>query len=145
MQFIGRYYHALEQKGRLSIPALFRQQLGEGATVTQGLDGCLFMFPPEQWVKISAKASELPFTQKAAREWIRLLAHNATAVQFDKLGRIRLPDYLIDQAKLKKQVVIAGSLSHIEIWDQNTYHQNLDDLNSRAEAIAEQVGTLTQQ
>jgi MraZ protein len=139
MYLIGRYYHALEQKGRLSIPASFRKQLGDSAILTLGLEGCLFMFAAPNWQQVALEATKLPFTQKKARDWIRLLANNAKQVEFDPLGRILIPDYLRQYAKLQKHVSIVGSLNRLEIWDQSLYHQYLDELQQHPESIAESI------
>jgi MraZ protein len=139
MQFIGRYYHALEQKGRLSIPSTFRNTLGESAIITLGLDGGLFLFAPGEWQKIVEKTNEFAFTRKNARDWIRLLSNNAVEVSFDRLGRILIPEYLREKARLIKDVVVVGSLERIEIWDQKAYHAYLEHIESEAEAIAESL------
>lgn len=139
MQFIGRYYHALEQKGRLSIPTSFRNKLGESAIITLGLDGGLFLFALGDWEKIVAKTGELAFTKKNARDWIRLLSNNAIEVSFDRLGRILIPEYLREKAKLNKDVVVVGSLERVEIWDQKAYHSYLDTIEGEKEAIAESL------
>jgi len=137
--FIGRYYHALEQKGRLSVPTSFRQGLMPQAVVTRGLDGCLFLIAESEWEVLSARSASLPLNQKAARDWLRLLANNAAVVTFDRLGRILIPDYLRETAGLTKQVVVVGSLTRVEIWDQARYHRYLKDIESRAETIAENL------
>lgn len=142
-QFIGRYYHALEQKGRLSIPAKFRQKLGNGAIVTQGLETCLFMFHPKHWSLQMKQIQQLPYTSKVVRDWVRLQTHNAVEVEFDQLGRILIPEPLRQIAMLNKSIVIAGSLNQIEIWDQSNYHTYLKIIQSKADDIAEKIGRLT--
>lgn len=139
MQFIGRFYHALEQKGRLSIPTSFRSQLGETVVVTAGLDGCLFLFDKENWQEVVAEATHLPLTQKTARDWTRYLAGNASEVAFDNLGRILIPEHLRTSAHLTKNTVVVGSLKRIEIWDQESYHEYLKDVDSRIENLAESL------
>jgi MraZ protein len=139
MKLIGRYYHALEQKGRVSIPPSIRCELGETAILTRGLDGCLFLFSIQDWGKTVSETLDLPLTQKVARDWVRLMANNATEVNFDNLNRILIPQYLREAAKLTKDVVLVGSLNRVEIWDQKTYHLYLETLEASAEAIAEKV------
>ena len=141
IRFIGRYYHALEQKGRVSIPAVFRDQLGSSAVITRGLDGCLFLFAKKNWARVAAEASTLPLTQKQARAWVRLLANNASEVAFDPLGRILVPDYLRTAAHLIKDIAVVGSLTHIEMWDRDTYHTYLKNIEAQAETIAESLIT----
>ena len=140
-QFIGRFYHALEQKGRVSIPVSFRQYLKSGGVITRGLDGCLFLFPQVTWDELVSGALNSPLTQKRARDWVRLLANSAVPVKLDNLGRLLIPEYLIELAMLKKQVVVVGSLNRIEVWDQTQYHHYMKELDTNAEAIAESVGS----
>jgi len=140
VNFIGRYYHALEQKGRLSIPKLFREKMAGSAVLTHGLDGCLFIFPLSGWTTVIESAGNLPFTRKNARDWVRLLANNAVEVTFDRLGRILIPDHLQAVAALDKDVVIVGSLNRLEIWDRQRYHAYFDNISKEAESIAERIG-----
>lgn len=142
MQLIGRYYHALEQKGRLSIPKSFRSQLGSSGIITLGLEKSLFLFAKKNWQQVALEATNLPFTQKKARDWVRLLSNNAQEVNFDSLGRIQIPDYLRDYANLSKRTCVVGSLNRIEIWDQNTYHHYIDHLQKNPEAIAESISQI---
>jgi len=139
MTYIGRYYHALEQKGRLSIPVSFRSKLGKKAIVTLGLDGCLFLFDEQTWQDTVTETAEGPMTKKNARDWSRYLANNAEEVEYDAQGRILLSEHARLAAKLTKDVVVVGSLNRIEIWDRDTYHLYLADLEKRAESIAESI------
>ena len=123
--FTGRYYHNLETKGRLAIPTSFRAELKSGI-ITGGLDGCLFLFPELYWQKLSKKLASLPLTQLAARQMVRLMVQSAVPLELDSQGRTLIPSYLLEQAHLKKQVVIAGALTRVELWDKDLYHQHLD-------------------
>lgn len=124
--FIGHYYHSIEAKGRLAIPASFRSQLDSGGVVTWGLDGCLFLFPNSYWQKLSEKLASLPMTNPQARNLTRLLVQSASDLSLDTQGRTLIPEHLRKTANLKKQVVVAGSLNRIEIWDRDNYHMHLD-------------------
>jgi len=124
--FTGRYYHSIEAKGRLAIPKTFREELGSGGVITWGLDGCLFLFPASYWQKFSEKLASLSLTNPSARNLTRLLVQSAQDLDLDHQGRTLIPDYLRQQANLKKQVVVAGSLTRVEIWDREMYHQHLD-------------------
>ncbi len=124
--FTGLYYHRLEAKGRLAIPTSFREELASGGVITWGLDGCLFLFPSSYWQKFSEKLASLPLTNQTARNLTRLLVQSAVNLDLDGQGRTLIPEYLRKQANLKKQVVVAGSLTRIEIWDQDDYHKHLD-------------------
>lgn len=136
---IGKYYHTLEHKGRLAIPATFRKTLGSKILLTRGLDGCLFLLPQETWGKITLDLRGSPLTKQDTRRFIRLMAHDAAYVKYDPQGRILIPQVLKDIAKLKNKVVIAGSLDWVEIWDQDLYHQKLDKDQDQAELVAERL------
>jgi MraZ protein len=139
MYFIGRHYHALEQKGRLAIPHEYRRQLGTKAILTHGLDGCLFLFSQDHWHSLMEETARLPLTQKRSREWVRLLTNNASLVNFDSQGRILIPEHLISFAQLTKDVVIVGSLNRLEIWDRDYYHHYMEKLSQRADEVAESL------
>ncbi|NMA29618.1 MAG: division/cell wall cluster transcriptional repressor MraZ [Candidatus Pacebacteria bacterium] len=135
---IGKFYHNLEGNGRISLPKRFRN-ISKSWIVTRGLDGCLFLLKEENFQNELNKITKLGFSKKANRDLVRLMTNEAKELTPDKNGRINLPDYLIDFAQLKKSLVIVGSLNRLEIWDQERYHQYLDQLESKAEDIAEQA------
>lgn len=124
--YIGRHYFSLEAKGRLAIPAGYREKLTSGGVITIGLDGCLFLFPNSYWLELSEKLANLPLTNQPARQFTRLLVQSAVEMELDSQGRTLIPDYLRESASLKKQVVIAGALTRIEIWDREAYHRHLN-------------------
>ena len=124
--FTSRFYHTLEAKGRLAIPAVFREKLTSGGVITIGLDGCLFLFPNSYWQELCSKLAALPLTNQAGRRFTRLLVQSAVDLALDSQGRTSIPDFLKESASLKKQVVIAGALERIEIWDRDRYHRHLN-------------------
>jgi MraZ protein len=136
--YVGRYYHQLENAGRLSLPKAFRDQSATWV-VTRGLDGSLFVFGKDEFAETIAKSSTRSLTSKTQRHFWRLLANDAVEVQPDKLGRIQLPEYLLAAAGLTKQVVITGSVEYIEIWDMDRYHSFRENLDPQAEDIAEEL------
>lgn len=136
--FIGRYYHHLEEKGRLSLPKEFRTQ-HQNWVITRGLEGGLFLLPFDEFNKQLELISGNTFIKKNQRDMTRLLTNDAREVKPDSLGRITLPEYLIQQAELKKQVVIIGSFHYIEIWDQEKYHQYLAKIEPQSEKLAESI------
>ena len=137
MDFIGHYYHALEQKGRIAIPSVFRGKIGNKAIITRGLEECLFVFPINIWKQTVGEVPIHPFGKKIDREWIRLVTHNAQESSFDNQGRILISDHLIKFAKLEKDCVIAGSVNYLEIWDRGIYHTYMESLASKTEEIVE--------
>ena len=128
--FIGKFEHRLEEKGRLSIPKKFRSQLAAGAILSQGLDGCLFMYPVARWEQLINKLSQLPLTRSDARSFTRVLAYGAVEVEIDKLGRILIPDYLRQFAELKDICVVAGAVDRGGIWSQERFFTYLKQINS---------------
>lgn len=137
--FIGQHEHHLEEKGRLSIPKKFRSQLAAGAILSQGLDGCLFLYPKTIWEQLISKLSQLPLTKIDARDFTRSLSYAAVEVDIDRLGRILIPDYLKNFAGLKQSCVLAGAIERIEIWDKSKFVDYISKVNSQAETIAEKL------
>ncbi len=134
--FIGKYYHKLEDNGRVSLPKKFRDE-HKAWVITRGLDGSLFLFKAEDFEAEIAKLEARTFTKKINRDFIRLMTNEAQLVNNDSNGRVQLPEYLIQLAKLEKEVVIVGSHSRVEIWNRETYHTYVDSIESQAEEIAE--------
>lgn len=133
--FIGTYYHTLESQNRVSVPKNFRSDLTHGSVITQGLDGCLFIFTADSWSLFLDKLQSLPLTSKTARDFLRLMTYNAAPVELDKLGRTHLPDNLITLSGIKKEVVFAGALTRVEVWAKDRYHAYVDSLSGQESEI----------
>ena len=138
---IGEYHHNIDEKGRLTIPSKFREEIGEQFIVTRGLDGCLFAYSTHEWNKIVTKLNTLPFTKKDARTFTRFFLSGATDCEFDKQGRINISKNLIDYAGLKKECAIIGVNDRLEIWDleklNNIYESDIEKLDDIAENLFE--------
>ncbi len=134
---IGQYNYNLDPKKRLTIPTKFRSVLSEGAVITRGIDGCLFLYPQKQWNELADKLSKLPLSQSNARSFARVMLAGAMDVKVDSLGRILIPDYLKEYASLNKSVVIAGLYDRIEIWDENAWKKYGQTTNTQVESMAE--------
>jgi len=127
--FIGEYTHTIDKKKRLAIPSKFRKDLGKGAVITRGIDNCLVIYPLQAWKEMSDKLGKLPASQLEARGFARIMLAGATAVDFDTLGRILVPEYLKTYASLQKSVVIIGLYNRLEVWDETrwqTYKTNAE-------------------
>jgi MraZ protein len=137
--FMGEYSHSIDAKGRLIMPAKYREQLGSEFVVTKGLDGCLFVYPQEEWQSIETKFREVPLTTKDARKFSRFFFAGAAACVIDKQGRILLPSVLREFAGLEKDVVLVGVLNRIEIWDKAKWEETngYDDMDEIAEHMAD--------
>lgn len=137
--FMGEYNHSIDAKGRLIVPAKFREQLGETFVVTKGLDSCLFVYPNSEWELIQQKFHEMPSTSKDARMFARFFFAGAAECEVDKQGRILLPKPLLDHAHLEKDVVLAGVMNRVEIWDSAAWADGttFDDMDEVAERMAD--------
>lgn len=118
---MGEYEHSLDNKGRLIIPARFREGLGSPFVVTRGLDNCLFAFAREDWSALEQKLRSLPMTKGDARAFVRFLFSGATECELDKQGRIVLPGNLREYAGIAKDVVVIGVSNRVEIWDKGRW------------------------
>lgn len=137
--FMGEYSHNIDAKGRMIVPSKFREQLGDEFVVTKGLDGCLFVYPNEEWQNIEEKFRNVPLTSKDARKFSRFFFAGATTCEVDKQGRILLPANLREYAGIDKEVVSVGVFSRVEIWSKDRYLENsdFDDMDEIAEHMAE--------
>lgn len=116
--FMGEYAHNIDRKGRLIMPAKFREELGEHVVVNRGLDGCLYVYTVEQWQQVYQKLSTLPSTNKDARMYQRMMLSKAAECEMDSQGRILIPSSLIALAGLEKECLIIGVANHLEIWSK---------------------------
>ncbi len=117
MLFLGEYQHSLDAKGRVILPAKFREQLEGGAFVTKLLDGCLAVWAPEEFHEVAADMQEKARRGQAERNVVRSFAAGAAEVVPDRQGRIAIPANLRAFAGLERDVVVAGVFNRIEIWD----------------------------
>lgn len=137
--FMGEYQHSLDEKGRIIVPAKFRDVLGDRCVVTRGLDQCLFLYPESEWRNVEEKLKKLPLTQRDARAFTRFFFSGATDVELDRQGRIMLPASLRSYAKLVKDVVVIGVSTRVELWAKEIWDEYLKDAESSFEAIAEKI------
>ena len=137
--FIGVYQHNLDSKGRISMPVKFRANLGSSAIVTKGLDACLFVYPKEEWQKMTDKLAQLPVSSSSARSFSRMLLSGAMELEFDKQGRAVLPSYLRDYAGLKNEIVAAGVLNRVELWDKEAWSRYSEETETNASENAEKL------
>ena len=136
---MGEFHHTIDDKGRIIIPAKFRDDLGNEFVITRGLEECLFVYPKSRWDEIISKLNSLPFTKKDARSFMRFFLSGATAIEFDKQGRINITSPLISYAGLEKDCVVVGVGDRLEIWSAekwNTFYDtNKEDLSNIAENL----------
>ncbi len=137
--FIGEYTHSLDSKSRLTIPAKFRSELGELPIVTKGLDGCLFLFPTDEWENIVEKLKNLPLGKPEVRAFTRYFLSAAAEAEVDKQGRIVVPTNLKEHAGIEKETVVVGVSSRIEIWEPLKWQEYMQSYSSSITEIAEKL------
>lgn len=140
--FIGEYKHAVDDKGRVSLPAKFRAGLASGCVVTRGLDKCLWIYSNDEWQKLAEKIADLPITQKNARSFSRLMLAGASDANLDRVGRVNLPSYLREYADIKKDVVIIGIYSRIEIWPAEVWVNFKKEMEENGSEVAETLSEI---
>lgn len=140
--FIGEYNHNIDDKGRLAVPKKFQEDLKAGLVVTKGLDNCLWVYTYESWKELATKLSKLPISSTNNRAFSRLMLAGAMDVSLDKQGRVVLPDYLRDYAKLGKKVIVTGLYDRLEIWDEVAWKSYKERTEAESGEIAEQLADL---
>jgi len=141
--FYGEYFHSIDRKGRLILPAKFREvakaNFIEKFYITRGLDKCLFMFSEEEWRSQENKFKAISFTKQQARTFNRLYFSGAAEVLPDKQGRILLQQYLKDFAHIKREVIIVGVSNRVEIWAKDEWEAFYGNSRQSFEEIAEKL------
>lgn len=132
----GEYNHSIDSKGRLIIPAKFREILGDSFVITKGLDNCLFVYPDNEWKLFEEKLRTLPLTNKNARTFMRFFLGSAVEGVLDKQGRVLISSALRDFAGLEKEVVLVGVLDRVEIWDKAKWDESNAEVEANMDDIA---------
>lgn len=136
--FIGEYLHSIDAKGRVSVPAKFREDLGPCFYITKGLDGCLFVLSAAEWARLEQKVSAMPVSK--ARGLQRFFFAGAAEVTPDKQGRILIPQPLREYAALQKDVTFLGAATRAEIWSTSKWTEFSSALTQ--DSIAEAMDML---
>jgi len=129
--FLGEYQHSLDAKGRVILPARYRDQLAEGAFVTKGRGGCLSVYTPEEFEQVASAMREQSKRGTQALSAARSFFSGAQEIRLDRQGRVALPQNLREYAGLTRDVVVAGVFSRVEIWDRERW-QELDRVGAQA-------------
>ena len=139
----GEYEHTIDRKGRMIVPAKFRQALKEHDVktlfITRGLDGCLFLFPEAEWRLAESRFKQIPFTKGEGRKFNRMLFSGAVEVAIDGLGRLLIPKSLKEFAQIKQDIVIVGVSSRMEVWAKEKWRAFYESSRQSFEEIAERV------
>ncbi|MBI3988815.1 MAG: division/cell wall cluster transcriptional repressor MraZ [candidate division NC10 bacterium] len=143
--FRGRYEHAIDDKGRLSIPARFREILAEqrqDGFILTNFNSCLVAYPLQEWHRLEEKIRPQSSFQREVLDFLRLFYSNATEVTLDNQGRILIPPELRRQAALQRAVIIVGVLNRIEIWGKERWEQFVAERSQTFEEIASKLAEL---
>ncbi len=140
--FYGEYQHTVDPKGRIIVPAKFREGLGEKFIVTKGLDNCLFAYSSKEWENLESKLRTLPFTDKDVRAFVRFFFAGASECEVDKQGRILIPQNLREYAGFEKDVYVIGVSGRVEFWDKSRWESYSGDDNISPDKIAEKMSML---
>ncbi|MGW4795321.1 division/cell wall cluster transcriptional repressor MraZ [Nonomuraea sp. NPDC004297] len=132
--FLGTHQPRLDDKGRLFLPAKYREELAEGLVITKGQERCLYVFPVEEFQRITEALSTAPVTAKAVRDYSRVFFASASDEKPDKQGRITIPQGLRQYAGLERDCVVIGANTRLEIWDAQSWDTYL---NAQEQAFAE--------
>ena len=143
--FRGRYEHTIDAKGRVSIPAKFRELLAEkkdDRLILTNFDRCLVAYPYEEWRTLEERASSLSMVKKEVKAFQRFFISGATECPIDRLGRILIPPTLREYARLEKNVVFTGMLKKFEIWSKERWLEEIKSSEENFEDISEAVAVL---
>lgn len=136
--FTGEYRHAVDDKGRLAIPARFRAQLEGGAVLSRWIDGCLAIHTRGGWDALAARVASVPVTDPAGRLFERQIFGGAVEAEMDRQGRVLVPAYLREEMGIAAEALVVGVRDHGEIWAPDrwtTYRRDMTDAAKFAEAI----------
>ena len=136
-ELLGTHGYQLDPKGRISLPARFREALADGAYLTLGQDGCLFCFPRAEWEERAEEVRSSPLSDTEGRAYSRMFFGNAEPVELDSQGRLVVPQRLRNQVGIRKEVVVVGVHDRMEIWDREANGRYLESFGG-----AYQAGTL---
>lgn len=121
--FLGTFFHSIDSKGRLIVPAKFRAELGKDFVVTRGLNGCLNVYPMKAWEEVTEKLKTIPMTDVNGRKFMKFLIAGASGGEIDSQGRISLASNQKDYANIQKDVAIVGNIDYFEIWDKEKWEE----------------------
>ena len=136
-ELLGTHSYQLDPKGRISLPARFREAFADGAVLTLGQDGCLFCFPRAEWEERSREVRSLPLSDAEGRAYARMFFGKAEAVDLDSQGRLLIPQRLRNEAGIRKEAVVLGVFDRMEVWDKDAHGRY-----EQAHGGAYQSGTL---
>ncbi len=135
--FSGRYEYAIDDKGRLSIPAKFRESLPSHKLILTNLDGCVAAYPEAEWEALQGRIERSGVAKKEAKNFLRFFYSGASECPIDRLGRILIPQSLRNYGAIKKNVIIVGMNRKIEIWAEGAWAEVVRQATSDMERMAD--------
>jgi len=137
--FLGTHEPKLDDKGRLILPARFREELANGIVITKGQERCLYVFPTSEFSTITERLRLAPVTEKGARDYMRVMFAGAHDEVPDKQGRVTIPAGLRTYAGLEKDCVVIGANTRLEIWDVDSWNSYLADREKSFSDVSTEV------
>lgn len=128
--FLGTYHPRLDDKGRLILPAKYRDEMEGGLVITKGQERCLYIWPADEFARIAETARSTPVTSVSGRGRVRLFFASASDETPDKQGRITVPHSLREYAGLDRDCVLIGASSRVELWDAQAWQDYLAEQDS---------------
>lgn len=136
---IGQYSHTIDDKKRLSLPSKWKTVFAKKVVVTRGLDACLFVYTTKEWATIAEKLAQTSMGSKDARDLNRFFLSGAVEIDVDSAGRILIPDYLKEFAKLEGNVIFAGLYKRAEIWNEKEWEKKQLEVSGKADEVASKL------
>ncbi len=139
--FLGEHEHTLDEKGRLTLPAKYRDSFPEGLVLSRGMDGCVYAYAPADWAEHATQLTALGSLSRDQRMIQRHFFSGAAEVALDKQGRVMIPTALASHAGIERDVVVAGVNDHLEIWDRGAWRAQIASAEGRTEDVAERIAS----
>lgn len=140
--FFGEFEHTIDNKGRLTIPAKFKEALASGIVITRGLDGCLWAFTKDEWEDLAQKVASASIGNQDARQFRRFLFYGAFDAIPDRNGRVIIPQKLRTYAGIETEIVVAGAMDKIELWAPQRWDKEQESVVENPELLAAHLAEL---
>lgn len=137
--FFGSYEYAIDEKGRISIPSRFRNEIGERLYLIKGYEGCISLYKEEDFQRYITNIQNLPYEKAKVRQHARILLQSVVELTIDKVGRILIPVKTLKEYNIGKNVLLLGSLDHLEIWDIDRWNAYKEENEKNFEIDAESL------
>ncbi|MGQ9623025.1 MAG: division/cell wall cluster transcriptional repressor MraZ [Candidatus Caldatribacteriaceae bacterium] len=137
--FVGQYSHTVDEKGRIIVPSVFRERLRGTLYLSRGIEQCIFLYPEDSWRILYEKITSLSLTRRETRDFARLFLSTVATVILDSQGRIALPPYLRNYARIERKVMLVGVGTRIEIWEEDLWKAYVNAAEKQFAEISEHI------